>query len=133
TFALDLPGTDLRTLRYEVDDDAGRTSDVVTLHASTTWSAPGYVDAFDTPLRAGRTVSSGDDGAAGAAIVNASFVRDVLRGQSAIGRRIGGVNAAGVAGGPWIESVGVAPDVALAPANPTRAASVYRPLPPGRT
>jgi predicted permease len=104
--------------------------------------AAGFFGALDVPILMGRRFNTSDLGAASnAVIVNESFVRDVLGGGSAIGRRVryvsgfrsGGVmrTVAGMELGRWYEIVGVVrdPPNAMDPDRPR--AKLYRPLAPG--
>jgi putative ABC transport system permease protein len=63
------------------------------------------------------------------AIVNRSFVSDVLKGQHAIGRRIRRAGGDGRPPGPWREIVGVVDDLGMGSID-TDAAGIYSPLDP---
>jgi hypothetical protein len=76
-----------------------------------------FFRAFDNPLLAGRPFETGDASTgATAVIVNRSFVREVLGGGDALGRRVrpaarsGDASRESVQAGPWYEIVGVVPD-----------------------
>ena len=77
---------------------------------------PGHFGAFGIPLLAGRAFGDADAGAGAAAIVNRSFVQEILAGGEPLGRRIrrvvGRSDAEGERPtfGPWLEIVGVVPD-----------------------
>jgi predicted permease len=109
-----------------------------------------YFDAFDVPLLVGRGFSPADAEGAnpqtaeartgeGAVIVNQSFVRNVLGGGAALGRRVRYVGASNdaepgdVALGRWYEIVGVVADF---PARPTESglvdAKLYHAAGPGQ-
>lgn len=117
----------------------------------------GHLDALGIPVLAGRGFHSGDVGApvprrlqdadgdgwpelepgppgAGttAALVNESFVRDVLGGGRVLGRRFRYTVQADAEPGPWYEIVGMVADFPASPLepDPTRA-RVYHPAPPG--
>lgn len=104
---------------------------------------PGFFAAFEVPVLAGRGFGTGDLGpAASPVVVNRAFVRDVLGGREALGRRVrlaqgyrdGGVMQVpdGLEMDRWYEIVGVVGDLparALEPDDPV--AQVYRPLAPG--
>lgn len=116
-----------------------------------------YFDVLGIPVTAGRRFHAGDVGApvavevrdsdgdgwpeiqsgapgAGttAAIVNESFVRQVLGGASALGRRFRYAVKADEEPGPWFEIVGVVADFPAQPMEPDRTqARVYHPAPPG--
>lgn len=80
-----------------------------------------FFGVFDVPLLAGRPFAAADVDTASAVIVNETFVRDVLAGGDALGRRIRFASREqfrGTAAGPaerWHEIVGVVADL---PANP---------------
>ena len=85
-------------------------------------------------LQAGRSFHAGDlSGDATAVIVNVSFVNRVLGGRNAIGVRLrefpDGSRAAPA--GPWLEIVGVVPDLGVIADAPGGAAAYYRPVVPG--
>jgi putative ABC transport system permease protein len=73
-----------------------------------------FFEAFDLPALAGRTFDGRDVGAAATAIVDQTFVRQVVGDDTAIGRRVRPVPATGSEPGPWYEIVGI---VADRPAN----------------
>jgi putative ABC transport system permease protein len=78
---------------------------------------------FEAPLLAGRTFDGRDFGAAGTAIVDQTFVRQVVGDGNALGRRIRPAPAPGSEAGPWYEIVGI---VADRPAN-TSQGRIYVP------
>ena len=82
---------------------------------------------FEARLLAGRPFDGGDFGAAGTAIVDQTFVRQVLGDGNALGRRVRPAPAPGSDAGPWYEIVGI---VADRPAN-TSQGRIYVPLRPG--
>ena len=82
---------------------------------------------FDVPALAGRTFDGRDFGAAATAIVDQTFVRQVVGDGNALGRRVRPVPAPGSEAGPWYEIVGIVPD---RPAN-TSQGRMYVPALPG--
>jgi len=90
--------------------------------------SPSYFAALGASVRAGRHFTATDTlkGAPLVAIVNEPFVRDVFGNTSVIGRRFRTVGGEGV--GPWIDIVGVVPDLGLSVGDPTMAAGYYLPL-----
>src|SRR6185295_16266048 len=62
-----------------------------------------FFEVFGVPALAGRTFDGRDFGRAATAIVDQTFVRQVLGGNNALGRRIRPVPAPGSVGGPWYE------------------------------
>lgn len=69
-----------------------------------------FFEVFNISAVAGRTFDGRDSSTAATAIVDQTFVRQVLGNDTAIGRRIRPVAAAGAEPGPWLEIVGVIPD-----------------------
>jgi predicted permease len=131
TFARDLPGMEHRRRRIEVEGADAAPESSVAHEVSMTWVAPDYFDDVESPVLAGRAFGSGDIVAGRAVIVNRSFVRDVLGGRNALGRRIRYVGDAGVERGEWHEVVGVVADLGMNPEDAARAAGIYHPLVPG--
>ena len=86
-----------------------------------------FFTVFDVQALAGRTFDGRDFGAAETAIVDQTFVRQVLGDDNALGRRVRPVPAPGSEAGPWYEIVGIVPD---RPAN-TSQGRMYVPAPPG--
>jgi putative ABC transport system permease protein len=82
---------------------------------------------FDVPALAGRTFDGRDFGAAATAIVDQTFVRQVVGDGNGLGRRVRPVPAPGAEAGPWYEIVGIVPD---RPAN-TSQGRMYVPALPG--
>ncbi len=82
---------------------------------------------FDVSAMAGRTFDGRDFGAAATAIVDQTFVRQVVGDDNALGRRVRPVAAPGSEAGPWYEIVGIVPD---RPAN-TSQGRMYVPALPG--
>ena len=77
---------------------------------------PGYLELFESSVFTGRGFQSGDAGG-NAVLVTQGFVRQVLDGEPALGRRIRHVSEGGNADsakpntGPWYEIVGVVEDL----------------------
>lgn len=96
----------------------------------------GFFDAFEVPTLTGRRFEPRDlDSAANAVIVNRAFASQVVRGGSALGRRIryigrgGDVDPDEVELGPWYEIVGVVDDFPPGSLDPDLAeAKVYHPV-----
>jgi predicted permease len=79
---------------------------------------PGFFQAFGAPVIAGRAFNGGDlQPGVTPVIVNESFVRRVLEGRNAIGRRLRyaswGETIPQEKRGPWYEIVGVVPDLGM--------------------
>jgi len=114
----------------DIDGESGArprsTTDVIEI-------GPHYFATYDATLLAGRDFDSRDyQGAARTVIVNEPFVRDHLAGPgNPIGRRIRFAaedRGQGAEWGPWLEVVGVVPDLGVDPMDPRAAAAVYVPL-----
>jgi hypothetical protein len=126
----DLPGEWNAPWRVEVDEGAvsGPSGDLLVAHSTVD------VDFFrdmDRPILEGRDFGSGDvpeeRGAhRDAAIVNTTFVEQVLGGRNPIGRRIRYLGG-GAGPTPWYEIVGVVGPLGVNSLNPYRDAGVYHP------
>ena len=93
--------------------------------AFTSRVTPGYFQAMNTRLEAGRDFTAHDDqGTTPVAIVNSAFARRLWPAQSALGRRF----RLGDADAPLIEVVGVAQDGKYASFNEQAQPAVFRPL-----
>ena len=86
-----------------------------------------FFKVFDVSALAGRTFDGLDFSAAATAVVDQTFVRQVIGGGHAIGRRVRPVPAPGSEAGPWYEIVGIVHD---RPAN-TSQGRLYVPARPG--
>jgi predicted permease len=86
-----------------------------------------FFEVFDVPALAGRTFDGRDFGRAATAVVDQTFVRQVIGEGTVIGRRVRPVPAPGSEAGPWYEIVGIVPD---RPAN-TSQGRMYVPAQPG--
>jgi predicted permease len=118
TFTDRLPRTyhPLRRIEIAVDGASAGTSDPDSLRAGGATVAPDYFDVLGVPIRSGRAFNSGDlHPQARTVIVNTSFVRDVLAGRTAVGLRFRElpVSPDDPEPGPWLEIVGVAPDLGV--------------------
>jgi putative ABC transport system permease protein len=91
-----------------------------------------YFDIYGLRLVAGRGFEAQDtDAASRAIIVNRSFVRKVLAGANALGRRVRFATATGPQYGPWHEIVGVVDNLQTNPIDPDPIpANVYFALAP---
>ncbi len=130
-FASHLPGNDPATAMVEVEGGAGavrRTTRLVEVGA-------GFFPLLDARLVLGRGFDAHELAGRGTvAIVNAPFAQRMFGGAHPIGRRVrivtAGTGGAPDSAGPWLEVVGVAPDLGLNPGDPARADGVYVPLAP---
>jgi len=125
TFAAALPGAEPVTF-VEMDETAvgGRR---VRRYVRANQVDRAFFTVFDVRALAGRTFDGRDFGAAATAIVDQTFVRQVVGDGNALGRRVRPVPAPGSDAGPWYEIVGIVPDH---PAN-TSQGRMYVPAPSG--
>jgi putative ABC transport system permease protein len=108
TFVAALPGAEPLTF-VEVDDgtaDGPR----VRRYVRANQVDRTFFEVFGVAALAGRTFDGRDFGAAATAIVDQTFVRQVVGDGNAIGRRVRPVPAPGSSPGPWSEIVGIVPD-----------------------
>jgi hypothetical protein len=117
-----LPGMQHPLIRFDVEHDNATASNghrvaVASIDAD-------FFAALDAPLVAGRSFATPDFGSSrDVAIVNASFVAEVMHGGNPMGRRIRrSATSSNPTPGAWMDIVGVARDLGVA-------AGVYRPLP----
>ena len=69
-----------------------------------------FFDVLRLPAVAGRILDDRDGASVATAVVDETFVRQVIGGSNAVGRRVRPVAAPGAEPGPWFEIVGVVPD-----------------------
>ena len=95
---------------------------------------PGFFDALDSPILAGRGFDRNDTAASVApVIVNTAFVSEVLNDRNPIGRRIRYAAPAGGEAGRWHEIVGVVGPLGMDIMATEEKAGLYHPLAPGHT
>jgi predicted permease len=117
-----LPGMDHSRRYVEVD---GRLDAI-----DRAWVRPGFFEAFDRPVVAGRAFRPGDlDGDRPAVVVNIAFQEEVLGGRNPLGLLLRYPTSGD--GSPSYEIVGVAPNLGADPLNPSGGAAVYHPVGPG--
>lgn len=127
-FARHLPGEDQGSEAWiefpSSSDQPGHRRKVSTMAAGSN-----YFETFQQPLVAGRLFTAAEiDEGRNVAIVDETFARLVLGGQSAIGRRMRHSRTQqGDQAAPWLEIVGVVKDVTRMPDKTTADAMVYRP------
>ena len=140
TFVDRLPGDYHRESWIEVDDGSGvssATSQPLDPEVSTARIDPSYFEVMRAPVLAGRGFGAADLGpGARAVIVDQGFIRRVLQGRNAIGRRVRFTPLGEWSedeSRPWYQIVGVVKDLGMAhPANSRLPAGVYLPGVPGR-
>jgi hypothetical protein len=130
TFAGLLPGMDYPRSLFDVEGVATPVDPDEAPWAGVAYVDVGFLDALDVAPITGRDfhvadVTSDHD----VVIVTRSFVRNLLGGQNAIGRRIRVATYGDAAPNPWLEVVGVVPDLGKDLENARE--HVYRPLAPG--
>jgi hypothetical protein len=92
---------------------------------------PGYFEAFDVPVVAGRAFHDGDRAAsARTVLVNEAFVRRYLDGASPVGHRVRYASTDPQAQEPWFDIVGVVRDVGMTPTDLGEGPSMYRAVAP---
>ncbi len=127
TLATHVPGTDARRGPVQLEGSAGDGPVVARIEV-----LPGYFSAVLAEPLAGRVFSDDDarSGAPPVAVVDRAFVEAHLGGGNAVGRRLrwAGSMPGSDEPGPWLEIVGVVPDLGVAGADPASTGAVYRPL-----
>lgn len=138
TFTNRLPGRGQEEFWVELpskamqDEAFARAEDDV-LWVRSTRIGPNYFETFKVPLVAGRLFTPSEiDSDRPVAIVDETFVQQVLGGRAAVGQMVRQPpKDAGEVPGPWFEIVGVVKDVSTTPNKKTEYAMLYRPLAPG--
>jgi putative ABC transport system permease protein len=137
TFASRLPGEYHPRHRIQVEGVTSAPQGETELRVQKADVEPGFFDAFGAPVLAGRGFHAADLEAGAGVIVNESFVRDVLGGQNAVGRRVRYLDPDGAGQpadepGPWLEIVGVVRQLGMTvdPELP-HAAGIYHASAPG--
>jgi hypothetical protein len=125
-----IPGAE-PTARFDVESTLSGLQEV---QVSAGRIGTGYFELFGVPILGGRSFDASDIGPPRAAIVNNSFVREVLGGRAALGGRVRVAARGGTEAGPWLEIVGVVSDFPAAVVAPGRTmAKVYLPVAAGQT
>ena len=128
TFADRLPGTAHPGWRIEIEGEAAHGTAPSGLEVSSALVARNFFDVLGAPMIAGRSFTAADlVSPRRVVIVNQSFANGVLGGRNPIGRRIrrAPVNDT-QAPGPWLEVVGVVPDLGMV-GRDGRTAGLYQP------
>jgi putative ABC transport system permease protein len=126
TFGDRLPGMEPQVRRAEVEMSAeGRPGRAAGLWTATV--GPGFFEAFEKPILAGRGFHNGDRAAdARTVIVNEAFARRFLNGATPVGRRVRYVQSnPPVTAEPWFEIVGLVRDFGVTPTNLGEAPYVF--------
>lgn len=100
------------------------------VHVPNLWTSavgPGYFQAFDKPILAGRGFNNGDRAAdARTVVVNEAFARRYLGGVSPVGRRVRYAGSDPSKPEPWLEIVGMVRDIGMTPTDLGEAPYVFR-------
>jgi hypothetical protein len=96
------------------------------------WAGDGSFELLDAEILQGRDFTSAERAAGAAvALVDEPFVQTQLGGGNAVGRRVrAAATGPDEPPGPWLEIVGVVPDLGLAVGDPARGGTLYSPLGP---
>jgi hypothetical protein len=131
TFANPLPGTGHPAWRIEIEGEAAPATAAPAPEVSSASVALNFFDVLGAPVIAGRPFTAADlESPFGVVIVNQSFTNDVIGGQNPIGRRIRRARVDDVqTPGPWLEIVGVVPDLGMV-GRDGRSAGLYHPVSP---
>ena len=126
TYGAHFPNTNLVEMPVEVDGVP--LAEVGQRAVQTTSIAPDFLDTFAAPIVAGRGFTEGDLAPGrNVAIVDQTFVRQVLGGQEAVGRQLRHAAFGARRAGPWIEIVGVVKDLTVDTNKVRYDAVIYRP------
>jgi hypothetical protein len=133
SYADRLPRTHHPARRVEVSLDGVRAAGDGPRRAGPVAVALDFFDVLGAPIQSGRAFHSGDLGPdPRTVIVNASFGRRVLDGRNPIGLWMRELpDGPAPVPGPWLEIVGVAPDLGVMAGDPSETAGYYRPASPG--
>jgi len=134
TFGDRLPGMEHPRRAIEIDDLTTQSAPAMSGEVRVASVDVRFFDALSTPILSGRAFNAGDlESDQRVAIVNQSFVRQLLDGRNPIGRRVRYGNRPGEAAGQWYEIVGVVTDLEMNPLDsPEDAAGLYHAVALGR-
>lgn len=124
--ATSLPRHSPAIANVEIEPAPGA-SPVATRRVPSAAVSPTFFESLGSAVTTGRnfTARDADANAPAVAIVNEPFARDVF-GGAALGRRFRAVSNTET--GPWLEVIGIVPDLALSVGDPSLAAGYYVPL-----
>lgn len=130
TFGDRLPGMGVAVRGAEFEPAEG--SELVRI--SNLWMAgvgPGFFEAFEVPLVAGRPFHDGDRAAeARTVLVNEAFARRYIGGASPVGKRVRYSGGDPAQPQPWLEIVGMVRDVGMTPTDLGEAPYIFRAVSP---
>jgi len=125
TFASMFPGNDVETARIELGDGAATVSTRIAA------IGPQFFEVLGASPWQGRDFAAADfRGAPRSVIVNEPFAQRYFPGRSPLGETLRVLGQSGADAGPWLEIVGVAPDLGLNPGDRARADGIYVPFEP---
>ena len=126
TFGDRLPGMGVAVRGAEFEASAGQElTEITNLWANAV--GPGFFEAFQIPLVAGRDFHDGDRAAdARTVLVNEAFARRYMNGGSPVGRRVRYTTSDPARPEPWLEIVGVVRDIGMTPTDLGEAPYVFR-------
>ena len=128
-FATQLPGMTHTRRRIELESGAFPSDDLSLQEVSAASVDDRFFSVLGVPLVSGRAFDWRDiEFRHPVAIVNEAFVRNVLGGRNPIGQRLRYAAEAGAEPEPWLEIVGVVPNVGMFPPNPEIEWGVYQPI-----
>lgn len=126
TFGDRMPGMGPAVRRAEFESEQG----AEILEITNLWTnavGPGFFEAFEIPLVAGRTFHDGDRVAeARTVLVNEAFARRYVPGVAPVGRRVRYASSDPAKPEPWLEIVGVVRDIGMTPTDRGEAPYVFR-------
>jgi putative ABC transport system permease protein len=131
TFADRLPGMQHARWRIEIEDDGRAEASAPRQIIGSASVATTFFSVLGAPILSGRNFTDADAGSS-VAIVNQSLVRTVFGGRNPIGQRIRRQPAgASARPGPWLDIIGVVPDVGMVADNgPGGTDGLYQPVAP---
>ena len=132
TFGDRLPGMEVSLGRAEVEMTPGE----MPVPTSDMWRVavgPGYFEAFDRSIVAGRGFHAGDRAdPSRTVIVNEAFARrQFMNGVNPIGRRVRYRASNDSPAGPWLEIVGIVADIGMTPTDLGEAPYIFHPASAG--
>jgi predicted permease len=134
TFASQLPGTSGRELHIQVDGIAEQNGPAGGPHIRTSSIDVTLPQAFGLPIVSGRGFSAADTGDnRHVAIVDQTFVREVMNGRDPVGVQVRQVADEGKPAGPWLEIIGVVQDMTRDANKTSDDAFLYQPIEAGAT
>lgn len=128
TFSTHFPGNDVESVEIDVSGASGAPARETTRIAEV---GPDFLGTLGTSVILGRDFSEAErTGPMRTAIVNAPFAAKHFPRRSPIGSLIRVVDERTAQAGPWLEVVGVVPDLGLNPGDQARADGIYVPFSP---